>query len=186
MHDLQAMTPLGGQEARTDRVGDVTLSEEVDFALASVTARLGAEEQSQALVTGLIGVDAPGPGHAAGQGVSAFWTGPDQWMIEAPFATHEDLASRIAIQAGAAASVTEQTDGWCRFDLRGPRLADVFALLCPLDFPMFKGGEATRTSIDHLGCFVVCRAPDHTSVIGPRSAAGSLHHALLTAMTAAL
>ncbi|CAN0603920.1 unnamed protein product, partial [Ectocarpus sp. 12 AP-2014] len=33
-----------------------------------------------------------------------------------------------------------------------------------------------------LNCFVLCRKPGYISVIGPRSSAGSLHHALKTAM----
>lgn len=185
MHNLTALTPLGATDHRVDTIGTRTLNEMVDGALASVAARLGQEAAASALIADFIGVDAPGPGRATSGDVAAFWTGPDQWMVEAPFATHEDLAAQISARAGGVASVTEQTDGWCRFDLSGTDLAEVFALLCPLDYPSFTGGEATRTSIDHLGCFVVCRTPDHASVIGPRSAAGSLHHALLTAMKAA-
>ncbi|MBL4628566.1 MAG: sarcosine oxidase subunit gamma [Roseicyclus sp.] len=186
MHDLQAISPLGGVAPRTDVVAGVILTEVTGFALASVAARLGGEAPTMALVAQQIGAAAPGPGRAAGHSLSAFWVGPDQWMIEAPFETHEDLVERLVAQAGGHASITEQSDGWCRFDLRGPGLAEIFALLCALDFPSFTGGEATRTSIEHLGCFVICRAVDHASVIGPRSAAGSLHHALLTAMRAAL
>lgn len=185
MHNLIALTPLGATDPQIDAVGLRTLTEVLDGALASVAARLGQEAATAAVVADVIGTDAPGPGRAAGGDVAAFWIGPDQWMVEAPFATHEDLAAQISARAGGVASVTEQTDGWCRFDLTGANLADVFALLCPLDFPSFTGGEATRTSVDHLGCFMVCRSVDHASVIGPRSAAGSLHHALLAAMKAA-
>ncbi len=184
MHNLQSLTPLGGRTPRTDTVDGVTVSEEVGYALASVAARLGSEDQTRALVADLIGAVAPAPGRAAGDTLSAFWVGPDQWMVEAPIVSHEDLADQIKTRADGAASVTEQTDGWCRLDLKGDRLAGVFALLCGLDYPSFTGGEATRTSIDHLGCFVVCRSPGHASIIGPRSSAGSLHHAILTAIRA--
>ena len=125
------------------------------------------------------GTEAPAPARASD---SAFWMGPDQWMVEAPLATHEDLSRQIAAQANGAASVTEQTDAWCRFDLKGERLADVFERLCAADLRRFTGGEAVRTTIEHLGCFLICRSHGLVSVIGPRSSAESLHHALLTAL----
>jgi sarcosine oxidase subunit gamma len=162
------------------------LNEITDRALASVAGRLGHEAKAASMVAGLIGSDAPTPGRASAGEISAFWMAADQWMVEAPLDTHEGLPARLADEGAGAVSVTEQTDGWCRFDLQGARLPDVFALLCNLDVPAFTGGEATRCQIEHLGCFVICRAPDHISVIGPRSSAGSLHHALTTAMTAAL
>ncbi|MEX0367908.1 MAG: sarcosine oxidase subunit gamma [Ruegeria sp.] len=185
MHDLVAITPLGAAEPRVDTHGPVTLSEITDTALASVAARLGQEEQARAWLGTTLGVAAPDPARVGGKDLTAFWMGPDQWMVEAPYQTHEMLASDLARQAGGVASVTEQSDAWCRFDLAGDGLADVFERLCPADIRSFKGGEAVRTSIDHLGCFLICRTPEHFSVYGPRSSAGSLHHALLVAMRSA-
>ncbi|ETA51746.2 sarcosine oxidase subunit gamma [Ponticoccus alexandrii] len=183
MHDLIAITPLGGHEPRHDHHQGHDLTEVTDVALASVAARLGQEAASAALVAEVTGAEAPAPGRAS---ASAFWMGPDQWMVEAPIATREDLAHEIAAKAQGKASVTEQTDAWCRFDLKGDRLWDVLERLCNADVRRFTGGEAIRTAIEHLGCFLVVRAPGHVSVIGPRSSAGSLYHALLTAMRSAL
>lgn len=185
MHDLEQITPLGATEARVDTHGPVTLTEVTDRALASVAARLGREDVTVAILTDLLGTMPPDPARLAGETLTAFWTGPDQWMIEAPLATHEDLSEQLAARSGGAMSVTEQTDAWCRFDLSGEGLPDVFERLCAADTGAFAGGEAQRTAIDHLGCFLICRAPEHISVLGPRSAAGSLHHALLTAMRSA-
>lgn len=183
MHDLIALTPLGARAPRADHHCGVSLIEVTDVALASVAARIGREADAAALVATVTGAEAPAPARATD---SAFWMGPDQWMVEAPFATHEDLAREIAAAANGAASVTEQTDAWCRFDVKGDRLADLFERLCNADLRRFTGGEAVRTAIEHLGCFLICRTPRHVSVIGPRSSAGSLHHALLTAMKSAL
>jgi sarcosine oxidase, subunit gamma len=80
-----------------------------------------------------------------------------------------------------AASLTEQTDGWVRFDVTGPNLPQLFERLCSYDLRAHTPGSATRTVIEHLGCYVVLRATDLVSVIGPRSSAHSLHHALITA-----
>ena len=185
MHDLSPITPLGHAEPVRETHGPVALTEVTDRALASVAARLGREQETAAILADFLGETPPAPQRRCGGSVSAFWTGPDQWMIDAPLDTHEDLAAQLASRAEGAMSVTEQTDAWCRFDLTGDGLAEVLARLCPVDFQSFEGGEAVRTAIDHLGCFVVCRSPEHACILGPRSGAGSLHHALMTAIRSA-
>ena len=187
VHDLAPITALGGADAREDVHGGVTLAERPDVALASYAARRGREDGAAARLADLIGVEAaPGPGRAAFGRLASWWTGPDAWMIEAPFETHEDLAARAAETADGAASVTEQTDGWTRFDLSGARVADVLERLTALDVHAASPGTAHRTTIEHLGCFAIWREGGTVSVVGPRSAAGSLHHAMLTAMRSAL
>lgn len=185
MHDLVAITPLGATRPRIDSHGPVTLTEVTNRALASVAARLGHEAQTATLVAALTGAPAPGPARMGGTGLTAFWMGPDQWMLDAPIDTHEGLAAQITAQANDAASVTDQTGAWCRFDLTGEGLADVFERLTNANLRAFTGGEAQRSALDHMGCFLLCHGPRHISVIAPRSSAGSLHHALLTAMRSA-
>lgn len=180
---MTPITPLGGRAPRVDTHAGVTLSENTATALASFAARLGSETKALAALETAIATTPPGPGQATFGTLGAFWMGPDQWMVSAPHDTHENLAAQLA---NPAASVTEQNDAWCRFDLSGPGLIAVFELLCPINLRAWSGGEATRTSIDHLGCFVLCERPEQITVFGPRSSAGSLHHALLTAMHAAL
>ncbi|MGB0799358.1 MAG: sarcosine oxidase subunit gamma [Planktomarina sp.] len=185
MHNLTPITPLGAATPRLDTHGPITLVEEVGFALASVASRTGGERSTKMAIKRVIGAAAPDVSRATSDDISCFWTGPDQWFIEAPFATHENLADQIKAEVKDKASVTEQTDGWCRFDLAGQGLEAVFELLCPINIRKFAIGDATRTTIEHTGCFVVRRASDHISVIGPRSSAGSLHHGLLTAIKSA-
>lgn len=185
MSDMKPITPLGGAEPRVDTLGAITVTEVTETALASYAARLGSEAKAVATLEGVLGQKAPAPGTAVFGDMAAFWTGPDQWMVMAPIESHELLADELETAAAGQASVTEQTDGWCRFDVTGPALSDVFERLCPVNLRSFTGGEATRTSIDHLGCFVICVTPEHVSVIGPRSSAGSLHHALLVAIRSA-
>lgn len=183
MHDLIAITPLGQHTPRADSHAGITMTEVVDTGLVSVTARLGLETATADLVAIITGHMAPSPARVIN---GAFWMGPDQWMIEIPLASNEDPARDIAAKAKGIASVTEQSDAWCRFDLTGDRLADVFERLCNANLRRFEGGEVVRTAIEHLGCFLICRTPEHVSVLGPRSSAGSLHHAILTAMRSAL
>ena len=186
MHDLVAITALGGSEPRVDTVGGVTCTEVPGVALASVAARLGQEGKAAKALAGLIGVPAPDIGRFDGSTFTAFWAGPDQWMIEAPFDTHENIVKQVKSAVGDSASVTEQTDAWTRFDLSGADIPAVLELLSQLDLRKIDEGSAARCSIHHIGCFLLCRSPELFSLYGPRSSAGSLHHAVVAAMRSAL
>jgi sarcosine oxidase subunit gamma len=181
VHDLAALTPLGAATPKTDRVGNVTIIEVTDRALASVSSRMGAGTEFQPAAKTLFGVDMPGPGAwTAAEPFSLIWTGPDQWFVDAPFASHEDISRIVKDGLGATASVTEQTDGWVRFDIIGDAVVDMLERLCPVPVRRMDTGAATRSIMEHMGCFVICRARgQHFSIIAPRSYAGSLHHALL-------
>ena len=185
MHDLIATTALGAAAPCVDHHGPISLTEEPGFALASIAARRGAERATVLAIRRMIGPTAPKAGHWAGARIIAFWTSPHQWMLEAPYDSDEFLFERAIKEVKGKASVTEQTGAWCRFDLRGTGLSAVMERLCPINMATFIAGSATRTSIDHLGCFVLCRAEDHISIHGPRSCAAALHHSLRTAIQAA-
>ena len=185
VHDLIATTALGTAAPCVDHHGPISLTEEPGFALASIAARRGAERATVLAIRRMIGPTAPKAGHWAGARIIAFWTSPHQWMLEAPYDSDEFLFERAIKEVKGKASVTEQTGAWCRFDLRGTGLAAVMERLCPINMATFIAGSAIRTSIDHLGCFVLCRAEDHISIHGPRSCAAALHHSLLTAIRAA-
>lgn len=185
MHRLKAITALGGTEPRVDQHGPITLSEKSGVALASVAARAGGKRATMMAIKRLTGAPAPNPGHANGTQITAFWTGPDQWMLEAPYSSHETLFEQATTEVKGKASVTEQSDGWCQFDLQGEGLSGVLERLCPINMHNFDAGHAIRTSIEHLGCFVICRTKSHISIFGPRSSAGSLHHGLLIAIRSA-
>ncbi len=187
MHSLQPITALGGTEAQIDVIGDVTISECPDWSLTSISARLGAEKTIATVFKKALGIAFPKPMLSGTKDdITAFWTGPDQCIVEAPYTTHETLAATLATSLKTKASVTEQSDGWVRFDLEG---ADCFATLersCAVDVQVMPVGGVTRTILEHLGCFVLRRSDHHFSIYGPRSSAGSLHHALVTAARSVL
>lgn len=184
-HHLKPLSPLGRAIALTETAGPVTIAEVTDTALASLAARMGRDSDvTQAAETA--GIPLPGPGrHLQGAVFGTFWLGPQHWMVEAPFASHEEIATLLRAVFGAAASVTEQTDAWARFDVAAPDLPPLFERLCAFDLRGAVPGAATRTVIDHLGCYLILRAPELVSVLGPRSSAQSLHHALITAARSA-
>ena len=183
---LKSLTPLGHDAAVSETIGAVTITENTGTALASLASRMGFEaEVASAAVAASIPL--PGPGRSAAPATyAALWLGPEQWMIEAPFASHEDIAAILKPIFGEAASITEQTDAWVRFDLTAPDLPGLFERLCNYDLRKAGAGAATRTVIDHLGCYVIRRAQTEVSILGPRSSAHSLHHALTTAAKALL
>jgi len=182
VHNLTAITALGQSMPKVKQIGAVTCNEIPDIALASVAYRLGKEKPAAVALQKLLGVLAPGSGLVAGTKLSAFWIGPDQWMIEAPYDTHEDLADKLRGPIKGAASVTDQSDAWVRFDLTGGGMLDVLERICNLNTRSMKPSTASRTSVEHLGCFVICRTASCFSIIGPSSSAGSLYHTLITAM----
>jgi sarcosine oxidase subunit gamma len=179
------MTALGAREAAVVTVGPLTITERVDVALASVAARKGRMAELAAAAKAA-GVPLPDPARHQGKGpFAAFWVAPEMWFVEAPLANHELVADHLVAAFGASASVTEQTDAWVAFDLEAPDLAPLLERLCNLDFPAAPVGHATRTVIDHLGCYVVKHGAGAVRLYGPRSSAGSLFHALEVAAASA-
>ncbi|WP_425053039.1 sarcosine oxidase subunit gamma [Psychromarinibacter sp. S121] len=181
MTDLQPITALGGTTAKQASFGALTLTENDRLALASLALRRGADRPEP------MGLVLPGPGEwVEGVGVAAFWTGPDQWMIEGPIPEDlgEDFAAEV-LRNAPGCSVTEQTDGWVAVEIASDTGdAPILALLerlVNLDPVTLRPGKASRTVLEHLGVFVIRRGEDRLAVIGMRSAAGSLWHALATA-----
>lgn len=182
-HGLKAISPLGGHEPRADAFTGLLIREVTDRALASLGARQGQEGAVKSAAEGFLGGALPEPASWTANGeFAAWWMGPDLWMVSAPHDSHELLAGELKQAVGEAGSVVEQTDGWCRFDMEGPRCFDVLERLCNANVRAGKAGDATRTSMEHLGVFLLCQTPGQGySIIGPRSSAGSLHHALVAA-----
>lgn len=181
MLKLKPITPLGADEPRVDCFAGLTITEVTDRALVSLTARNDQADTTRDKAWSLFGIDLPDGGTSAmGNTHSAFWIGPESWMIDAPYEGNEDLARQVKEVMGDCASVVEQTDGWCRFDLGGAAVHAVLERLCNADAARMTEGAVTRTQIHHLGCFL-WRQKDGFAVIGPRSSAASLHHALMQA-----
>ena len=181
MTDLQMMTPLGNTTPAVEHFGTTCIAEHCDAELVSLAARRGQTEFLQSCVQKELGVRLPRVGGTAtGSEVSAWWIGPDQWMIEARWDIKSALAGRVAQGIGKLGSVVDQSDGWVRYDISGPKAKSVFEKLTPIDVQMMQSGTVVRSTIHHIGCFIRCEtARDYYSIYGPRSSAGSLHEALI-------
>lgn len=178
---LHAVTALGRAEPLAITVGPLRIAERFDVALASVASRKGRAGEMRAAAD-RAGIPLPDPARAEARDPwGAFWVAPEAWFVEAPHASHEDIVAHLKPILGDAASITEQTDAWVRFDLAASGLSRVLERLCNVDFVGVPVGFATRTVIEHLGCYLIRRGAGEATVYGPRSSARSLLHALETA-----
>lgn len=179
MPELKPTTALGADKARNARHGVFTIEENTGLALASLALRRDSIQPAP------FGLDLPGPGLWTGNDrAAALWMAPHQWLIEAEGRAESDFAAEVsAICPGC--SVTEQTDGFVAFEIHSASgEAPIIALMAKLvniDTSRFGAGSATRTNLEHLSVFVIRRAPDRLAILGMRSAAGTLWHALETA-----
>lgn len=174
----KSLTALGHDTAQLVTIGPYVIAERCDIALASLALRRGQQAAFEAAAKEL-GVPLPPPAcHQGGPVFSAFWVTPDMWFVEADFAQHEDIAAHLKAGFDQAASITEQTDAWVRFDVTGAELAALLERLSNLDFDALPQGYASRTVIEHLGVYLIKHGAEKAVLYGPRSSAQSLLHAL--------
>lgn len=182
---LEPLTPLGHAAPEVTTIGPFTITERTDSALASLAIRRGRAADVTAAASAA-GIPLPPPGRHETKTLAAFWLAPEMWMIEAPFATHEDIRAHLLTLFHDGASITEQTDAWVRFDLNAPELPSLMERLCNVDLRAAPDGHATRTVIDHLGCYLIKHGAQTITLYGPRSSAETLHHALTVAAQSVL
>ncbi|GHG78773.1 sarcosine oxidase subunit gamma [Pseudodonghicola xiamenensis] len=179
MTDLTPVTALGGTVPRSEVFGALSITENAGLALASLSLRQG---QLAPAPFGLVLPDVSQTVSTGGYG--AFWTGRDQWMIEAEGQGDSDFAARLKAEVPEA-TVTEQTDGFAAFEIQSSAgAAPIEALmhkLVNIDPKALGVGRATRTGLEHMTVFLIRRADDRLAVIGMRTLAGSLWHALAVA-----
>lgn len=182
---MQTLTALGRHAPAMLEIGAIRVTERFDLALAAIACRKG-RELDCATAAKAAGVPLPGPACAETAGhCGAFWVAPAMWFVEAPFDSHEDIVAQLKPTFGDAASITEQTDAWVRFDITASdeaRLLErLLERLCNVDFATAPDGFATRTVVEHLGCYLIRRGAGEVTLYGGRSSARSLLHAITVA-----
>ncbi|ADE38483.1 sarcosine oxidase subunit gamma [Candidatus Puniceispirillum marinum] len=183
MHDLAPLHALGGHSPQIDVYDRVTLAENADFAYVSIAAHAGGKDKLSKIAGKVIGVTLPLPEQMTHHDdISAIWTGPDQWMVEAPIESHETMADDLTIKLAGIAAVTEQNDSFVRFDLTGELCVNILERLCAVNSRQMPYNSATRTAIEHISCFILHRSVGYFSILGARSSAKSLHHNLINSI----
>ena len=176
MASLTPTTALGGTIPFDETIGGNRIREVSEAAMASLAMLKGQGAAFKKAAASRLG-ELPGPGHAGGANhASTIWMGPDQYLVEGID------AATLAATFGASAAITDQCDAWVRFDVTGGDVVAMLERLSGADTRRMQAGSATRTAIHHMHCVIVCRAggTDFT-ILGPRSSAASLHHALVAA-----
>lgn len=176
---LIATTALGGTLPQQVQHGALRIVENSGLGLASVTLRRGGATPAP------FGLALPGPGAwAQSGGHAALWIGPEQWLMEGEGLAETDFAAAVQAQCPGC-SVTEQTDGFVTLEItseagEAPILA-LLAKLVNIAPERLQPGMGTRTGMEHMSVFVIRRAPDRLALLGMRSAAATIWHALTTA-----
>ncbi len=180
-HALKPLTALGHDAPKLVTIGPYQIAERFDVALASLASRRGREKDVAKIAKAAKLPLAVPAQSAAGKSFSSFWLSSEQWMIEADFSAHEMIEAELKALFGDAASITEQTDAWVRFDISASNLSPLFERLCNVDLVKASDGFASRTVIEHIGCYLIKRSATEVTVYGPRSSAQSLLHVIETA-----
>jgi len=175
---LTPTTALGGTIPFDETIGGNRIREISDAVMASLAMLKGKGAAFKKAAASRLGeLPAPGGGHAGGANHSStIWMGPDQYLVEGIG------AATLATTFGTSAAITDQSDAWVRFDVTGGDVVAMLERLSGADTRRMQAGSATRTAIHHMHCVIICRAggTDFT-ILGPRSSAASLHHALVAA-----
>lgn len=174
---LKPLTALGHDAPKTIDIGGYRIVERFDVALASLATRRDREKDVAKAAKSMKLVLSQPSQSATSSVYGSFWLSHQQWMIEAPYATHEDIAANLISVVRDAASITEQSDAWVRFDISSSNLQPLFERLCNVDVSKAEIGFATRTVIEHMGCYLIKRSANEVTLYGARSMAHSLLHA---------
>lgn len=176
MASLTPTTALGAAAPFDQTIGTIRIIEVADPQMASLAMRRGKGAAFEKAASAHLGpLPDPGQSHAKGK-ARTLWMGPDQYLVE-------DMdAAKLASAFGGSAAVTDQSDAWARFDIGGQDVLAMLERLSNTDSRRMQDGAVTRTAIHHMHCVIICRAADtHFTILGPRSSAASLHHALVAA-----
>ena len=181
--ELFSITALGNLEPMSKEIGQVTIAELSDISIASVAVRDNKVTAFKRAAKKAIGAALPDPRSSVDTSdFTAVWTGPGQWFVLAKESDQEDLAGYLKKQFSDTASITEQTGGWCVFDLNGEDVIHALQRLIAVDTAKMVTGSAERSVIEHIGVIIICtETGTGFRILGPGSYAGSLYHALETA-----
>lgn len=163
-----------------------SLSEETGFAIASVTIRTGKETGFRRAFKSRYGIAAPDACSNVVAGKETILGAALDQVFVLTAGDPGKLTSSLIADFDATATITDQSDGWVRLDLTGPRAGEALERLSMVDtsdagFPV---GSAARTVMEHIGV-IICRVKPKPKedtrfiILTPRSSAEGILHALL-------
>jgi sarcosine oxidase subunit gamma len=94
---------------------------------------------------------------AASAGITAFWLGPDEWLVAAPFERAAGLLSGLReVLAGQHHALVDLSHARTTLALAGPQARDVLAKGCPLDLHprVFAPGRCAQSHLAKAGVLI--------------------------------
>lgn len=179
---LEARSPL---DLYHQTIGSVTLEEVSDLAIVSIAASLDGEAALHKAVDKKLGAKWPGIGTSMMMPNGHRLLGLQADMIFAVFAhTGERAEKSIQDQLDAECYVTDQSDAFVVLALAGSGVIDALERICPLNMSSkaFPVGCTLQTSMEHIGVTISKQSEDCFWLMAATSYAGSLCHAIETAV----
>ena len=125
--------------------------------IVQVMLRRGQDAAFATAMRGAFGMDPPGPGYTAtGNGVTAIWIQPGQWLLTAARSGEGALAARASAAFESLAAAADQTHGRTTLILSGAMAREVLSRGCRLDLHprAFGPGRAASSPIAQIGCLI--------------------------------
>ena len=179
---LEARSPLVLYQ-RT--IGSVTLEEVSDLAIVSIAAPLDGEAALHKVVDKKLGAKWPSIGTSTLTPHGHRLLGLQADMIFAVFAHPGERAETfLQDQLNADCYVTDQSDAFVVLAVAGSGVTDALERICPLDLSSkaFPVDYTLQTSMEHIGVTILKQSKDCFWLLAATSYAGSLCHAIETAV----
>lgn len=178
-YKLSATSPLNAASVAID---GVSLKEETDLSLVSISTPTGGEEAFEAQFKSAFGAPSPQTG-ASVQSDDGFWVlGLQRDQRMAVFQNQNPQpVDVIKAKLGEAGYYTDQSDSWVIVSISGDRVERFLEHVSTLDVSQdaFPVGQASRTLMLHLGAILARKDETDFLVLAPRSFADSLWESLL-------
>jgi methylglutamate dehydrogenase subunit D len=163
----------------------VVLALRTDLVLALVMARKGKTEDLRRRVQDRYDLTLPLTAQRVEKsGFSFVWAGPERWLAGTSTQTPAAFEAMLRTELSGLASVTNQTDGRCVFQLSGPKARDTLAHGLPIDIDprVFGPGDTALTLAGHINVHLwqLDLSPAYQFAV-PRSFAASFCEWLLAA-----
>jgi heterotetrameric sarcosine oxidase gamma subunit len=177
---LKAEPFLGGYR---ENFGTVELVEIVDLSIVSLAIPLDGLAIFTKAIKAILGLAIPKPGttQSADAGIHLLRTSPDQLLL----LLHDTIApSDVVSGIGTSGYCTDQSDNWVTLRLKGPMARTALERICPIDIDpeVFPKGAFARTSMEHLGAFIISEGDYSYLLLSASSSAGSFLHAIKTSI----
>tara|TARA_X000001036_G_scaffold401045_1_gene405836 strand:- start:1402 stop:1968 length:567 start_codon:yes stop_codon:yes gene_type:complete len=188
MDNIKQITPLGGNMPHSFDFEGFNILEVINCSLVVLCSRKDCETKLDKLFKKKFNIGLPSIAKSSfSDNLILRWIRQNTWLIEEPYSEIDKLEKKIKDNIGNFGSVVNQSDEWCLFDLTGPHCIKVLERLCNVDVERMAKGDISATRLEHLSCFIICKTEQvKYRIMGPRSAAGSLYHAIFTTAISAI